>query len=307
MFALKIKSVQKLIIITLFFLVSCSTEEQFIVEDNENINSISGTGVIQFTSINKSISIYYHIPNFARKTTKMVFVFHGNGRNAKDYRDATISKANEFGFIVIAPEFSSANFPSGDQYNLGNVFVDGDNPSPNTLNPEEEWTFSLIEPIFDFLKKEIGNTSTSYHIIGHSAGSQFAHRFLLFKPNNNVDKTVLSAAGWYTIPNTTFDFPYGINKTPLEYKSLSYFFQKKIIVQVGELDNDPNASGLRKNSIVNQQGLNRFTRANYFFKKAKETSQQNNIPLSWQFFVNQGLDHDFKPAISKAVDYLFKQ
>ena len=37
-------------------------------------------------------------------------------------------------------------------------------------------------------------------LFGHSAGSQVAHRFLLFKPTNKTNKVILSAAGWYTVP-----------------------------------------------------------------------------------------------------------
>ena len=44
-----------------------------------------------------------------------------------------IDKANEYGVILIAPEFSDLDFPSGNAYNLGNIFIDGNNPSPETL------------------------------------------------------------------------------------------------------------------------------------------------------------------------------
>ena len=60
--------------------------------------------------------------------------------------------ANENSFIVIAPEFSSEHYPElGDDYLMGNVYIDGDNPTTESRNPENEWTFSVIEPLFDLM------------------------------------------------------------------------------------------------------------------------------------------------------------
>ena len=72
-----------------------------------------------------------------------------------------ISKANQYNFIVIVPEFSNTNFSGGDTYNLENVFIDGDNPSASTLNPEEAWTFSVIEPLIDYIKQNLNNNSST--------------------------------------------------------------------------------------------------------------------------------------------------
>ena len=66
-----------------------------------------------------------------------------------------------------------------------------------------------------------------YHVFGHSAGGQFAHRFLMFKPNSRLDKMVASGSGWYTVPNLDFNFPYGFKKSPLESLFLNNLFEKK--------------------------------------------------------------------------------
>ena len=50
-----------------------------------------------------------------------------------------------------------------------------------------------------------------------------------------------------------------------------YLLSKELTILIGENDNDPNDSGLRRNSIVDQQGVNRFTRANYFYNLALKT------------------------------------
>lgn len=253
----------------------------------------------------KVLKVHYYIPENTNTNTPILFVFHGAGRNASDYRDALISKSNEYNFIVMAPEFSVLDFPGGDSYNLGNVFIDGDSPSISSLNLEEEWTFSVIEPLFDYIKTALANLNTTYYIIGHSAGGQFAHRFVMFKPNARVETIVTSASGWYTVTDLNIRFPYGFDDSPLNNSSFSSLFQKQLIVQVGELDNDPNALGLRHNQFADAQGLNRWERAQYFFNTASQLANNNNLSFNWTLIINEGADHDFELACRKGADVIF--
>jgi pimeloyl-ACP methyl ester carboxylesterase len=270
---------------------------------------LSGTGVFEFSDYeplqDKPVNVHYHIPTTFTQTSKIVLVFHGAGRNAADYRNALIDQSDEHGFAVIVPEFSIENFPSGDAYNLGNVFVDGDNPSPNTLNPEEIWTFSLIDPIFEKIKELTSNTSDTYDVIGHSAGGQFAHRLAMFQPEANFATMIVSAPGWYTVPDIQTDFPYGFGESPLTNANFAALFSKNITIQVGELDNNPNASGLRRNPTVDVQGTNRYDRANYFYSFSENLANSNNLTFSWQLRINQGVGHDYRAALVFATNLLF--
>tara|TARA_R110002126_G_scaffold129572_3_gene272474 strand:- start:2777 stop:3676 length:900 start_codon:yes stop_codon:yes gene_type:complete len=295
----------KYLIIILIILNACS-EVSVKMNDEINNENIVGTGFFEFNEkLNKKLKVYYHNPTNSNENSTIIFIFHGGGRNAKDYRNAIIDKANHYNFIAIIPEFSDDNFSGGDGYNLGNVYIDGDNPSATTLNPEEEWAFSYVEPIFDFVKEKTKNINLKYNIIGHSAGSQFAHRFVMFTPNANFDKVVASAAGWYTVPNENISFPYGFKNSILENIDYSKLFSKAIYIQVGELDNNPNDGSLRRNTFADAQGINRFTRAYYFYNQSKEKAAQLNTIFNWKIETNVGLDHNFKPALNKASDLLF--
>ena len=287
--------------------ISCSENSDNSINEPVILDEfVTGGGYFEFSDFQSLvIKTYYHIPIYVANNTPIVFVFHGAGRNAKDYRDAMIAKANQFNFIVIVPEFSIANFAGGDGYNLGNVFIDGDNPSIGTLNPEDEWAFSLIEPLFDFIKQNLNNSTSKYHIFGHSAGGQFAHRFMMFKPNARFDKVVSSGSGWYTVPDLDVNFPYGFNNSPLEGISLEYLFEKKLIIQIGEIDNDPNSTGLRHNQFADAQGLDRFERANYFFDKALQLSQENNLEFNWDLHINEEGTHNYLTASESAANLIF--
>ena len=75
---------------------------------------------------------------------------------------------------------------------------------------------------------------------------------------------------------------------------------------MGKLDNNKNESGLRRNEFADAQGNNRYARAYYFYNKAKNLAENNTIYFTWKINTNKGLNHDFKPALEKAVDLLFK-
>ena len=64
--------------------------------------------------------------------------------------------------------------------------------------------------VFENIKTNLNYLGNSYNMFGHSAGAQFVHRFIQFKPLSRVDKAVSANAGWYTLPDTTIDFPYGL-------------------------------------------------------------------------------------------------
>ena len=62
-----------------------------------------------------------------------------------------------------------------------------------------------------FGRNPISGTQTFYNAWGHSGGAQFLHRFALFVPNSKLGVGVCSNAGWYTVPETGVDYPYGIS------------------------------------------------------------------------------------------------
>lgn len=288
-------------------LVSC--------DKNENITAdkpvlFKGTGSFTYTGYNplkdKPIDVYFHIPNNVNDSTPILMVFHGSGRDAEYSRDVLISKSDKYNFIIVAPEFSDQYFPGGDMYNLGNIFEDGDHPSAGTLNNEDNWTFSVIDPLFDYMKLHTGNINSGYDVFGHSAGAQFAHRLLIFKPHAAINRMVAASAGWYTMPDDNVSFPYGLEKSPAENTNLAYLFASHLTVMVGEADTDPNSSALRHNSHADAQGINRLQRAQYFYNNSAQIAAEKGLPFIWKYKSLPHVDHDFEATATSAADLLYK-
>lgn len=269
-----------------------------------------GSGVTNFADFepqaDKVVRLFYYVPVNVDANTPIVMVFHGAERNALEYRNALINKANEYQFIVVVPEFSEANFPDVNGYQIGFVYQNGDQPSPATLRPESLWSLSLVEPIFAFVKNKTKNTSATYQIISHSGGAQFAHRLLFFKPLAKFDKAVISAAGWYTATDKSIDFPYGMQGSPLENLNFAPVLSKDIIIQVGSSDNNPNSATLRHTPQADAQGLHRLARAQYFYQKAENLADSLGLAFTWRLSVIPGLGHQFVDALPYSADLLFQ-
>ncbi len=300
-----------LVVSSSMLLLSCDNSED-IPEPTENTvttSQLKGSGSFTYNDYQplsgKAVEVYYHVPSTVNASTPILMVFHGGSRDALQNRDQLIFAANQKNLIVIVPEFSQANFPGGDQYNLGNVFIDGDNPSASTLNGEDQWTFSLVEPLFDKVKQLTANTSERFYLFGFSAGAQFLHRFLFFKPSARVEEAVAAASGWYTVPDNQISFPYGIKDSPLMIGNFAPIFDKKLTVLIGEADNDPNAGGLRRNAKADIQGTNRLSRAQYFFNESRQIAINNNFSYHWQYATLPRVGHDFSVLSNHALNSIF--
>lgn len=272
--------------------------------------SANSTGSFVFTPTgplsNKPVEVFYHIPNGDITSMPVVMSFHGAERNGSDYRDYWISMANANGFMVFAPEFSSNHYPGlGDDYLMANIFDDGDNPSPSTFNNQNEWTFSVLDPIFDYIKADINGTQIAYNAWGHSGGAQFLHRFVMYMPDSKLDIAVCSNAGWYTVPENSVSFPYGLLNGQLPNADLVSAFSKKLIVHLAQDDNDPNSPGLRHNTTLdNQQGLHRFERGQYFFNTSQSTAQNSNITFNWEKHEVPNVAHNAQLMANDALPYV---
>ena len=286
------------------FLSSCKKSE-ITFTSNQTPILISeiqvGSGVFIYPFRDFEIEVYYFIPTNYNSESKIFFAMHGGGRDAEGMRNSMISSANQSNQIIIAPKIDAVNFSLGDQYILGNVYEDGDNPSEETLNNENYWTFSIIELIFDSLISSLSLTNENYNIIGFSAGGQFVQRFILFKPEARFSKAIVASPGWYTVIDTNIDFPYGYANSILDFSNVENLFSKEVYYIVGELDNNPNAYGLRRNDFADAQGINRLDRAIHFYNISNNIALENNYNFNWNLDIIPNTNHSWQPSLQYAL------
>jgi len=227
------------------------------------------------------------VPEGATVTTPIVIVMHGWSREAQRYFGDWRALGAENDFIVVVPHFPVKDFPSSWNYNLGNVF----DRESRKLRPQSEWTFTAIESIFDAVVAKVGGEQSDYTLFGHSAGSQFVHRFLYYMPDARVKRYLAANAGWYTLPDFATGYPYGLGGAAISEEQLIAAFQKDVVLMLGREDLDHTDPDLRNTPEAKEQGKNRFARGLTMFDVAKANAEKLGVDLRWKLVLVDDAGH----------------
>jgi poly(3-hydroxybutyrate) depolymerase len=181
----------------LVVLTSCAAPQS----GGAGVDSVIAPGVGEFVFdgypplSDRPVRVFYIAPPDPAGA-EILIVMHGLGRDGEEYRSDWEGLVDHRNVLVLVPEFSDDHYPGSESYNLGNVVDHDDEPVPR-----ERWSFNVVEALFDFVRRDVGNSSQDYMMFGHSAGAQFVHRFVLFMPEHRVRVAVAANAGWYTMPD----------------------------------------------------------------------------------------------------------
>ncbi len=260
---------------------------------------VVGTGDLVLASSGVDLTLHFHVPASASEDAPMVVVFHGNGRNAHEYRDWWISEADARGLIIVAPEFPAAVYPTSWGYQQGGM-VD----SEGELTSLENWTFSLVEPIIEAFQSASGFFDPLVDLWGHSAGGQFVHRFMLFLGSDRVERGVAANSGWYTTTDAAIAYPYGMANAPtLGGMTPADQFAAPLVISLGNADLSTTAP--LDTPEAQAQGPHRYARGLHFFAQGQSDAEAANATLSWSLFEVPDVGHDGEAMIPAAAAYLF--
>ncbi len=248
-----------------------------------------GRGGFVFSNWNgPDLPVWTYVPQRIESgTAPILFVMHGARRDPQRYREQWVASADRGGFIIVAPEFSRVDFPGSRNYNLGGMFERG----TGEWRDEGLWSFSAIEPIFDEVVARLNGSQGDYTIFGHSAGSQFVHRFLMMKPDNRAKRFLAANAGWYTFADPEIAFPFGLGEIPLTQEQLAAILAKDVVILLGDQDTDTAHSSLNRSDGAMRQGEHRFARGQAFFEAARAYADQNGWEFGWSLRVVEGVGH----------------
>ena len=240
---------------------------------------------------------YYYPPNFDWGSRKIVFAMHGNGRNAGGAIKRWLTYADEYGVLIIAPEFSKEHYPKGGNYNRGNVRDEN-----GDMRSYADWTFTTIEEIFDRVRKAIPEAPQHYSIQGHSAGGQFVHRMVLLASNYRIETAVAANPGWYLLPDENYRYPCGIANLSQKEIDLAAAYASKLVITLGTEDNDPNARWLNHGACAERQGSNRYDRGRFFYAFAREDALNRGLPFNWKLVEVPGVGHNADGMVKAGAD-----
>ncbi len=234
-----------------------------------------------------AIDVRLFVPQQATPDTPILFVIHGWSRDVERYYNDWSALAKEKGFIAVVPHYPIDDFPTANEFNQGHVFdaETGEFRSPDT------WTFASIEAVFDDVVSRLGSSEEQYTIYGHSAGSQFVHRFLWHVPGTRAKRYLAANAGWYTMPDDTVDYPYGFRNSNISRDQMAAALKRDVVLMLGREDTATQSSSLRNTPEAKAQGANRYLRGLTMYHNARTVAEDLGVEFGWTLQVVDDAGH----------------
>ena len=253
--------------------------------------------------------LWYARPQRITPDTPVVLVMHGGARDADNYRDSWGSYAERYNVLVVAPEVSQADFPTGWGYQTGN-WVSPDSSSTDASkgrrNPPEESSFAAVDRAFDQLRERFGLNATDYDIWGHGSGAQFVTRMIMLYPQARVRTAVAANAGNYTFPDWTLPLRYGLQNTGIEPEDLKAAYAHHLVIMLGTADNDPSHRLLSRLEIARAQGPHRLAKGRNFYALNQEWAEKLDTPYNWELRTVYGIGHSGRQMAESGARYLLE-
>lgn len=225
-------------------------------------------------SSRKDLGFYGFVPS-SWKGSRWVVSIHGYTRNAAAHITQLAKEAAARQCAVIAPIFPRAEYRSFQTLA----------PSTSGSLPED-----AFERCLEKASAVLGTTEQP-PVLGYSGGGQFLHRYIMMR-GPVFPRSVLFAPGWYTWPDQSLPYPYGIGPSKAlqaRHLSIGNTQDAQITVFVGSNDVRRDGSLNTKKSLDRQQGKTRLERAERWVEAMNEALGCRSIKLRQL----SGIGHDF--------------
>lgn len=239
----------------------------------------------EFITFAPGLRYALEVPSEVDNETPLAVSVHGVTRNAHEHYEAFVRLAQKARWLLLVPLFEADAYP--DYQRLGRPGKGG------------RADLSLIELVLG-LNSQLNLPDRPFYLFGHSGGAQFAHRFVMAHPER-VARYAISAPGWYTFPDESLDYPYGLGSMPAQYGPLRpddfLRVQGTVFVGSGDYRSGPN---LRRNPIVDfRQGAHRVERAVRWTGAMNDKARQIGLtePLRLRQLPNGG--HSFSGLVRR--------
>ncbi|MGN0954825.1 alpha/beta hydrolase [Dialister sp.] len=234
------------------------------------------------------IPVYYYKPATWTEDQPVFIAFPGYTRKAERFEKHLEDLAVRFNMLIACPEFSFRKFPGARWYQEGNISdAEGEK---GQIQPRRQWTFDAIDHVTAAVRRRT-KAKGKVILFGHSAGGQLMHRYSLFASHPMADAIICANAGWFTMPDDSICYPYGIKGVPLSDRDLARAFSRPVIMLMGGNDIS-RKKPFRDTPEADAQGQNRMERCNNYFHFCEARANALGVPFRWQLKVVDGAAHE---------------
>lgn len=238
------------------------------------------------------VTVYTYRPAAATADSPIWIVMHGVRRDvgrhiAYDYYDTWERLAEQYGAVLLVPEFTEAKWPTFWNYTLGNIRT----PSLRPI-PWDHSSFHVVEQAFRSAVDLTGSRQRKFSIFGHGAGAQFVQRYVLHTGGRHIHRAVAANPGWYMLPDDEYRFPFGLRDAAIAPKTLRAAFATDFILLLGQSDIN-SGGGLRNDPEAVAQGRNRYDRGHFYFERSRAAAARHGAAFRWRIEEVPGVGHEF--------------
>jgi poly(3-hydroxybutyrate) depolymerase len=243
------------------------------------------------------LDYYLFVPVDASRDAPLLVTIHGISRNAREHAESFAPFAARHGFAVVAPLFDEDGYD--DYQRLGRR---GRGPRAD----------AALEHLIDDLERR-RVASREVFLFGYSGGGQFVHRYVMAHPER-VRAAIVASAGWYTFPDPSVDYPYGIRldaDLPGVRLLPEAFLRVPMLVVVGDDDRERDESLRQSSALDRQQGRTRVERAKRWVRAMRTEAEERGMRPRVELALLEGAGHSFEESMQAGLgelvaDYLIR-
>ena len=218
-------------------------------------------------------------PTGASTDSPLLVVVLGAGRQWQQQVAAFIPACERIGVTLLSPSMGGAV-----------------RTSYRSIGRHENRADVLLHDCLREVSLHTGIDATRFRLFGHSSGAQFAHRYLMAHPHR-VESAVITCARWYTFPDTSRKFPFGIR--PIKrLPDLTFNPEQYLLVRITLLEGtmDTEEEVFHHSDLISaQQGNNRLERARRWVAAMRSQAQAHAMPSLIELNEIEGVSHHFGP------------
>lgn len=271
----------EIILVMMFSMVSSSYGDAIVGKESRHLVKIG----------HEVIKVYAYKPKHCPADGKILLVFSGFERNAREYMRRAKLIAQQACLTVYAPDLDRERFPRW-RYQRGGLIGAADQKTDNCMG-------LFLSEFISWARNREGRPSAPYILFGHSAGAQMLSRVSAYCPVAGPSRIVVANPSAYVAASLAEDVPYGFrdfsNSTDRQQRLKDYLAQPITIYlgseDVGNVRLD-NSSGARR------QGRNRFERGRFVYQAARLAARRRGWPFNWQLVVADGAGHSSQQMLS---------
>lgn len=244
------------------------------------------TGTIQARSLTEApyVNYFFFLPAHYRAETPLLISVHGITRNAWEHVNVFAALAEHAGIAVAAPLFPERDYP--DYQRVG---------AERRGAPADQALAAVVRD----LRTHAGLACQKIHLFGYSGGGQFVHRYALQHPDE-IAAYAIGAAGWYTFPDATADYPLGLRLAQGGVpETLARYLLIPALVLVGEHDHGRDTKLNKSRRVDRLQGENRFERGQRWIHAMHAAAHERGLDTPFVFKSLPGADHSFARCIRR--------